>query len=225
MPQQINLCTPILLTQKRYFSARTMLQAVAVFVVLGGVLCTSWVTSLNSAIAGFKATLDAQAPEMASLQAAVAANKAEAGSAEVALEQQLQSARVEWAQRQAILAELSRGSFKDGQGHAARLQLVAASIPAQVWVTDVKADELQLDISGFTLEPAALNAWVARLSASPLLQGQHLAAVKVEKVKVDPAWVDSSTQTGTATQVALGARRPLWSFSLVNAATNSREKP
>ena len=74
MPQQINLCTPILLTQKRYFSARTMLQAVAVFVVLGGVLCTSWVTSLNSASVGFKVTLDAQAPEMASLQAAVAAD-------------------------------------------------------------------------------------------------------------------------------------------------------
>jgi len=102
---------------------------------------------------------------------------------------------------------------------------VAASIPAQVWVTDVKADELQLDISGFTLEPAALNAWVARLSASPLLQGQHLAAVKVEKVKVDSAWADGSTQTGTATQVALGARRPLWSFSLVNAATSSWGKP
>ena len=137
----------------------------------------------------------------------------------------MQSARAERAQRQAILAELSRGSVKDGQGHAARLQLVAASIPAQVWVTDVKADELQLDISGFTLEPAALNAWVARLSASPLLQGQHLAAVKVEKVKVDSAWTDGSTQTGTATHVALGARRPLWSFSLVNAATSSRGKP
>jgi len=202
-----------------------MLQAVAVFLVLGGLLCAFWVTSLNSASAGFKVTLDAQAPEMAGLQAAVAANKVEAGSAEAALEQQLQSARAERAQRQAILAELSRGSVKDGQGHAARLQLVAASIPAQVWVTDVKADELQLDISGFTLEPAALNAWVAKLSASPLLQGQHLAAVKVEKVKIDPAWVSTSTQTGTATQVALVARRPLWSFSLVNAATNSWGKP
>jgi hypothetical protein len=27
MPQQINLCTPLFLTQKRYFSAQTMAQA------------------------------------------------------------------------------------------------------------------------------------------------------------------------------------------------------
>ena len=220
MPQQINLCTPILLAQKRYFSAQTMLQAVAVFVVLGGALCMYWVSSLNSASAGFKKTLDAQAPELASLQAAVAASKVSAGSGEAALEQELQAARAERTQRQAVLEELHRGIVKEGHGHAARLQLVASSIPAQVWVTDVRADEFQLDVSGFTLEPAALNEWVAKLAVSPLLQGQHLAAVKVEKVKVDPAVTSSATQTGAANQMALTARRPLWSFSLVNAVAN-----
>lgn len=217
MPQQINLCTPILLTQKRYFSAQTMLQALAVFVVLGGALCVYWVSSLNSASADFKSTLDAQAPELASLQAAVAASKVSAGAGEAALEQEVQAARAERTQRQAVLEELRRGIVKEGRGHAARLQLVASSIPAQVWVTDVKADEFQLDVSGFTLEPAALNEWVAKLAASPLLQGQHLAAVKVEKIKADPAATNSATQTGAANQVALAARRPLWSFSLVNA--------
>ena len=217
MPQQINLCTPILLAQKRYFSAQTMLQAVAVFVVLGGALCMYWVSSLNAASGGFKKTLDAQAPELASLQAAVAASKVSAGAGEAALEQELQAARAERTQRQAVLEELHRGIVKEGHGHAARLQLVASSIPAQVWVTDVRADESQLDVSGFTLEPAALNEWVAKLAASPLLKDQHLAAVKVNKVKADPAASNSATQTGTANQVALTARRPLWSFSLVNA--------
>ena len=220
MPQQINLCTPILLAQKRYFSAQTMLQAVAVFVVLGGALCMYWVSSLNAASAGFKKTLDAQAPELASLQAAVAASKVSAGSGEAALEQELQVARTERTQRQLVLEELRRGIVKEGHGHAARLQLVASSIPAQVWVTDVKADESQLDVSGFTLEPAALNEWVAKLAVSPLLQGQHLAAVKVEKVKADPAITSSATQTGAANQMALTSRRPLWSFSLVNAVAN-----
>ena len=230
MPQQINLCTPILLAQKRYFSAQTMLQAVAVFVVLGGALCMYWVSSLNAASGGFKKTLDAQAPELASLQAAVAASKVSAGSGEAALEQELQAARAERTQRQAVLEELHRGIVKEGHGHAARLQLVASSIPAQVWVTDVRADESQLDVSGFTLEPAALNEWVAKLAASPLLQDQHLAAVKVNKVKADAAASNSATQTGTANQVALTARRPLWSFSLVNAvatvpASASGSKP
>lgn len=217
MPQQINLCTPILLAQKRYFSAQTMLRAVAVFVVLGGALCAYWVSSLNAASAGFKNTLDAQTPELTSLQAAVAAGKVNATTGETALEQELQVVRAERTQRLLVLEELRRGIVKEGHGHAARLQLVASSIPAQVWVTDVKADESRLDVSGFTLEPAALNEWVAKLAASPLLQGQHLAAVKVEKVKADPSAANSSTQTGTANQMAMAVRRPLWSFSLMNA--------
>ena len=211
MSQQINLCTPILLTQKRYFSAQTMLQALTLFVVLGGALCAYGVFSLNSAGAGFKKALDAQAPELASLQAVAAENKADAGAAQAVLVQEVQLARAGLVQRQAALDELRRGVVQEGRGHAARLRLVATSIPAQVWVTEVTADETRLDVRGFTLEPAALNDWVAKLSASPLLEGQKLATVKVEKVKTDPA----------ANQAAWSARRPLWSFSLVNAVASS----
>lgn len=91
---------------------------------------------------------------MASLQAAVAANKAESDLLRWRWRSNCSQRVSSGLNVRPFLAELSRGSFlADGQGHAARLQLVAASIPAQVWVTDVKADELQLDISGFTLEP------------------------------------------------------------------------
>ena len=38
MPQQINLSTPVLLTQKRYFSAQTMLVSLGVFVLVGGAM-------------------------------------------------------------------------------------------------------------------------------------------------------------------------------------------
>ncbi|MEY4883783.1 MAG: hypothetical protein RIS34_1637 [Pseudomonadota bacterium] len=218
MAQQINLCTPILLTQKRYFSAQTLLQSLALFLVLGGVLCAYWVMSLNSASSGLKKTLDAQAPELANLQAAVAASKALAGSSEVALAQEVLVSRAELAQRQAVLDELHRGVFRDGRGHSARLQLVATSIPGQVWVTDVKGDEARLEVSGFTLEPAALNEWVAKLSESPLLEGQKLATVKVEKVKTEVAATQGMTpQTLAATQLALSVRRPLWMFTLVVA--------
>ncbi len=35
MPQQINLSTPVLLAQKRYFSAQTMVLSLLVFLVAG----------------------------------------------------------------------------------------------------------------------------------------------------------------------------------------------
>jgi Tfp pilus assembly protein PilN len=202
MSQQINLCNPILLTQKRYFSAQTMLQALAIFIVFGGGLGAYWVWSLDTASEGFKKTLATQARELESLQSTLAQSKAGEAPIDAALTQDLQARRNELPQREKLFEELQRGLFRRGWGHAARLELLARSIPAQVWVTEVKADDIQLDVSGFTLEPAALNDWVAKLAASPLLQGQKLTTVKVE---------NTSAVAGKA-----GAR-PTWSFNLVSA--------
>lgn len=207
MPQQINLCTPILLTQKRYFSAQTMAQALAVFVVLGGGLCAYWVWSLNSASDGFRATLAKQARELESLQAAIQQGKASVGPVDATLTQALLAGQTDLLQREKLLQELQRGLFQPGWGHAARLQLLAQSIPAQAWITEVKADENRLDVSGFTLEPAALNEWVNRLGASQLLQGQELITIKVENARAS-APVSSDAPVNS---------RPMWSFNLVSA--------
>jgi Tfp pilus assembly protein PilN len=209
MPQQINLCSPILLTQKRYFSARTMAQALAVFVVLGGALCGYWVWSLHTASEGFKQVMAGHTQELASLQAAIERSKASAGQVDSGLTLALQTKRAEVLQREKLLQELYQGMFHEGFGQSARLRLVAQSIPSQVWVTEVKADDSRLEVSGFTLEPAALNDWVSKLAASSLLQGQKLATVKVERaVTAAPA---------AAASAAVATQRPLWSFNLVSA--------
>ncbi|MEQ1657477.1 MAG: PilN domain-containing protein, partial [Hylemonella sp.] len=185
MPQQINLCTPIFLTQKRYFSAQTMASALGVFVLLGGVLSGYWTWTLKSLSEGYEQSVSANQREIARLQAAIRLNKENSAPADAALVQELQARQGELERRQALLAELRRGLLRDGQGHAARLQLVARSIPPQAWVTTIKADELTLELGGYTLEPAALNGWMERLAQSPLLQGQQLSVVKVERVATD----------------------------------------
>ena len=221
MPQQINLCTPILLTQKRYFSAQTMVQALAVFVVLGGSLCAYWVWSLNAASEGFTKTLATQSRELESLQSAIAQGKAGVGPVDAALTQDLQGRRTELLQREKLMEELQRGLFRPGWGHAARLQLVAQSIPPPVWVTEVKADESQLEVSGFTLEPAALNDWVSKLAASPLLKGQKLSTVKVENASAALVKAAGGTAVSAlpaaSSLVPVAPPRPIWSFSLVSA--------
>lgn len=218
MAQQINLCTPILLTQKRYFSALTMVQALALLAVVGGGLLSYWVWSLNTASAGFKATLALQSSELEGLASALKQGRAGTGSAESALAQTLQLKRAELLQREQLLGELQRGLFRPGWGHSARLQLLSQTIPAQVWVTEVKADDAQLDVSGYTLDPAALHLWASRLAASPLLKGQKLATVKVENATV-----------ATAKPGATDAPRPMWTFNLLNAvgkpATVTGSKP
>lgn len=223
MPQQINLCTPILLTQKRYFSAQAMVEALALFVVLGAGLCTYWVWNLNAASDALQKTLATQGRELENLQAAITQGKVGTGSRETSLAQELPGHKAQLQQRQNLMEELQRGLFRPGWGHAARLQLVAQSIPAQVWVTELKADDTQLELSGFTLEPAALNDWVSKLAASPLLAGQKLSTVKVENAS---AAVLQTLGGGAATAAAAlpgashavaAAPRPMWSFSLVSA--------
>ncbi|MDP2371302.1 PilN domain-containing protein [Rhodoferax sp.] len=210
MPQQINLCTPILLTQRRYFSALTIVQALAVFVLVGGALCGYWVWSLGVASEGLRKVLAANAVELASLRAAIKEGRAASGPAEQALNQALQAQRTEMQRRSAMLEALQRGLVKPGWGHAARLRLLAQTIPASVWITHMKADDSQLEISGFTLEPAALNDWTTRLAASPTLQEQRLATIKVESA--------NATRVGA---LASPATVSLWSFSLVSALRQS----
>lgn len=215
MPQQINLSTPVLLKQKRYFSARTMLLSLAVFVLLGGALTAYGVWSLNSATTALQATLDAQAPELASLRNAVVRAPPTGAAGDQALAQELQAARTQLLERQAALLEWRRGLTAAGQGHSARLKLVAQSIPPQVWVTNLRVDESLFEVQGFTEEPAALNAWVAKMASSPLLRGQQLARVKVEHA---PTTLPGSVARSTAPAGA-PAVRPVWSFTLASAAT------
>lgn len=213
MAQQINLCNPIFLTQKRYFSASTMVRSLGVFAVLGGLLSGYWAWTLHSLSAGYQQAVSNNQREITRLQAAIQINRANAAPADAAQVQELQARQAELQQRELLLRELKRGLLREGFGHAARLQLVARSIPPQAWVSELRADDLRLEISGYTMEPAALNGWVARLAESPLLEGQQLSVVKVERVTAD-------TRTGSAATLPSVAG-PLWSYTLVTALSQA----
>lgn len=215
MPQQINLCNPIFLTQKRYFSASTMARSLGVFVLLGGPLSAYWTWTLYALSAGYQHSVAGNQREIDRLQAAIQVNRANAAPADAAQLQELQASQAELQQRELLLRELRRGLLREGYGHAARLQLVARSIPPQAWVTEIRADDLRLELSGYTQEPAALNGWVARLAESPLLEGQQLSVVKVERVAAD-------ARSGSPAPVQPGSTAaPRWSFTLVTALSQT----
>lgn len=209
MPQQINLCTPLLLAPKRYFSAQTMVQALSVFLVLGGVLCGVWVWSLNRTTAELQHLMQTQAKELADLKTALQAHALSAAPLSPELQAQVQDLRTRLQAQQKVLSALQDGRMAPGAAHSDRLTLVSRSIPAQVWVTGVEADATRFQVAGYTLEPSALNDWVNRLAFSPLLQGLRLATVKVQSARLVPAAVD--------TNQAAPAGREAWSFTLLSA--------
>lgn len=219
MAQQVNLCTPILLAPKHYFSAQTMVQTLGVFVVLGSVLCGAWVWNLQHAAGEFSQLMVAQKQEIESLQSAIARSHAAARPADPALLAQLQDRRSAVAQREKLLVALQQGMLRPGWAHSDRLQWVARSIPAPVWVTVINITEGRFEVSGFTLEPAALNDWVGKLSTSPLMQSMKLATVKVEstaaaQIRV-PVAAAAPVSGAPLAASAIGAR-PVWSFTLIS---------
>ena len=213
MAQQINLCSPIQLANKQSFSAKTMAQALGVFVVAGGALCAAFVWNLHNTSAGFAKTVESQSRDIDNLKNALSAARANTAPLGPAMQAQLQAKRTELAQREQLLLAAQDGVLRPGMGHSDRLALVARSIPQPVWVSGIKADSTQFEVSGFTLEPPALNEWVARLSASPMLGGLKLANVQVENT------TQGSASTGAVLPASTG--RPVWSFNLVSEQPSS----
>ena len=209
MPQQINLCTPMLLPQKRPFAANTMVMALAAFLIVGGGLCAYWVSSLNSSSQSLQTNLNSLNRDRESLVAVIKSQQAVTGG-KVDPNQEVEQLQAQLLQRERLLTEMRRGLLIEGQGHAARLRLVAETIPSQVWVTDLVADEYQMEVRGYTFVPSALNDWVARLAINPVLEGQTLSAINVARVNT-PA---PSTTTGGENAL------PAWSFTLVSARSN-----
>lgn len=71
MPQQINLRTPILLTQKHYLSANTIVLALAIIGAFSTALCGYWVWSLEANSTELEKTLGSHTQERERLQAAL----------------------------------------------------------------------------------------------------------------------------------------------------------
>ena len=198
MAQQINLYSPILLAPKRYFSALAMLQALALLTV-GLVGLSLWSVSHTQGLKRDLASATAaDGAEQQRLQLALAARPATPSNVS-ALEQELAQARRQLADREALLASLSAPTPSGRISRSTLLRLLAQTLPASAWLTEVRLVDGRVELAGATLQPETLRPWLDRLSAHPALAGQALEAIKVERRDVDA-----------------GRGRETWSFRVVS---------
>ena len=180
MPQQINLYSPILLAPKRYFSARAMVQALAVLAA-GLVGLSLWSVSQTQGLrTNLAAASAAGNAEQQRLQVALAARPAVPTDIS-ALEQELAQARRQLADREALLASITTPASGHGSSRSALLRLLAQTLPASAWLTEVKLVDGRIELAGATAQPEALRPWLDRLAAHPALAGQTLQAVQVDR--------------------------------------------
>jgi Tfp pilus assembly protein PilN len=147
------------------------------------VVCTSlWVMHLHGRERAAAQQSQTHQQTISALQKQLGLEASAVALSGPALATELQARRQELVRLQTRLQQLQRGVMTPGAGHAARLELVARSIPPSAWLTQIKLDDNRLELSGATLEPAALNAWIDELASHPLLKNQSLNAVKVERM-------------------------------------------
>lgn len=208
MAQQINLCNPILLAPRRHFSSRRLAQALSVLLAGIGLLAgwALWSTvQLRSTLASSSAVYDA---EKRRLQAGLA-GLAQVSGGTAALEQELAAARAALAERQRLLDALTQG-LGEGPGPAARLTLLSRTLPATVWLTEVRLRDGRLALAGQTYQPDLLPRWLSELGADAQLQGARLALVRVERGTAGTA--------GTASTAGTAGSVGAWSFEAATAA-------
>lgn len=217
MAQQINLLTPILLAPRRHFSALALLQATALL-LLAGLAAALWLQQRDrSAEAAHRALLANYAAERQQLTVARANLPAPQDAGR--LQQQLALLEAGNTERRALLQALGAEGGEDGvqagRHHSDLLALIARTLPEAAWLGELHHSAGRVELVGGTLNTAALRPWLGQLSAHPLLAGQTLSALRVERVGAAGSDAGKPLLPGSD---ALGqARLPVWAFRVVSA--------
>jgi Tfp pilus assembly protein PilN len=207
MAQQINLRVPVLRPPVRHFSALAMSKALAL-VILGAFALAIFLSLQAKPI---RQTAQTQLSQMAQQrqQLTLALAGLPAATDARALQQQFDNGQQQLDGQRQLLAVLKGGLGQDGQRHSDLLQLLAATVPPQVWLTELRWQAGQLELVGGALDTGVLQAWLDRLSTQTLLQGLQLAAIKVEK---------ASPTTLAGDRDGESARVNSWNFRLRSQA-------
>lgn len=215
MAQQINLLTPILLAPRRYFSAQALLQATGLLLAVGLVAALWLQQHERRTEAEHQALLAQYAAERQSLLVARAALPPPQDAA--AVQQQLLPLEAGNAERLALLGTLGTDSGgKPGQRHSDLLALVARSLPEAAWLNELRYAPGRVELVGGTLDTAVLRPWLTQLGTHPLLAGQVLSALRVDRVGAPAAEAGNHPLLASGSPLA-GATLPVWAFRVVSA--------
>ena len=184
-PGQVNLYNPALLPQRERFSAR---QIAAGVVVAGAAMAAVswWAASQSAALrkeiaeqAQYRAAQTARAMVPPTLDGKPVPTPQEVA----ALEQAIKASRVLLETRRAARDALKRGIAGPDAGPSALMRLVATTIPREAWITELRATGSRLDVAGRATDPAAVEAWLARLRTSGFLAEKPVPGLKLERIE------------------------------------------
>jgi Tfp pilus assembly protein PilN len=213
--QQINLFNPIFLTQKKHFSAVTMVHALGI-ILLAAVLLGLYA---NFERAGLVKEADATTAQLKAAQsqlAQVSATYLPRKKSE-ALENDVKKMEAEVRSLQQVSEILHKGEFGDTKGFAGYLRALSRQVVNGVWLTgfNVQGAGNEIGIQGRALQPELVPAYLNRLKREQVMQGKSFSTLEMAR-PAEPAVKDGAAKPHT--------QAPYIEFNLQSSAA-SKDKP
>lgn len=186
MAQQLNLFNPVFLRQKKYFSAATMVQLLAVVAVAS--LATY--ALLRVQLAGLEQQLAAADTQFADVRDQLQKFGVEAKrTPSRALEDEVARLEAELAGRRALAEALDGDALGDPSGFSRYLTALARQHVPGVWVTRFGAEggEGPLVIQGRMLRPELLPTYLRSLGKEDVLRGRTFSELNMMAREEKPA--------------------------------------
>ena len=192
MSQQINLFNPILLRQKKYFSAATMAQALAL-ILLGSLLVGSYVAYRSW---GLQAEADKTRVQLNLAQAQQLRINAEYGvrQPDPLLASELKKSGAEVQALQQLSDILQTGEIGNTDGYADYLRAFSRQITDGIWLTGfaIHGSGNEIALLGRTLRPDLVPAYISRLTREPVMRGKSFSALEMRQPQVEAAGTEAA---------------------------------
>ena len=179
MSQQINLYNPVFLKQKHYFSALTMVQALAA-VLVGALLIYAFEVRQTSTLERVLADTDKQAVSQRD-QLLKLSKDYSAQGASLALTEELARAESRLQLREGLLDDLKSGVGGNAEGFSRYLGALARQTTPGVWLTglEIGAKERDLVIKGRALESQMVPAYIRALNREAPMAGRPVGDLRM----------------------------------------------
>jgi len=179
MAQQINLYNPIFLQKKKYFSAVTMLQALAL--LLAGILLFYGYAVRETRTLGRLAAEGSRQLEVQSAQIAQLTREFSPQGTSRMLEDEVARATSRLKEREDLLGVLRTGGLGNTDGFAKYLGALARQSVPGVWLTglSIGGDESELRLNGRVLHSDLVPAYIRVLNKEEVMRGRRIAEMRL----------------------------------------------
>jgi hypothetical protein len=185
MSQQINLFNPVFMTQKKYFSVVTMLQALGL-IVLGSVLFYGYAVYQ---VAQLSKQSDEMGKHFVAEQKSLAnvSNEYSLQRSGKMLEDELKQLEGEASAQDALLNLLKSGAIGNTDGYSEYMRAFARQSINGLWLTafDIVGDGAQMSLSGAVVNPQLVPSYIQRLGKEKAMRGKTFSTLQMQQPKKD----------------------------------------